>query len=97
MASPSDHATPSVSPESGRAEFAAAVDLGSNSFHMIVGRLEDGQLQIVDKLRERVRFASGLDKDRNITPEAMERALACLERLGQRVHGRWQRNAVGCG
>lgn len=72
---------------SDRAELAAAVDLGSNSFHMIVGRLEAGQLHVVDKLREGVRFASGLDVDGNITHEAMDRALACLERLGQRLHG----------
>lgn len=66
-------------------EFAAAVDLGSNSFHMVVGRLEAGQLNIVDRLRERVRFASGLDQNNNISPEAQERALDCLKRFGQRV------------
>ena len=53
----------------------------------MVGRLEGGALQIVDKLRERVRFASGLDASGNITDEAMQRALGCLERFGQRVHG----------
>lgn len=74
-------------PTSEQARLAAAVDLGSNSFHMIVGRLEGGQLRIVDKLRERVRFASGLTETGNITDEAMDRALACLERLGQRIHG----------
>jgi exopolyphosphatase/guanosine-5'-triphosphate,3'-diphosphate pyrophosphatase len=70
-----------------RPVIAAAVDLGSNSFHMIVGRLHDGRLQIVDKLRERVRFASGLDEHGHLAPDAEERALACLERFGQRVHG----------
>ncbi len=69
------------------AEMAAAVDLGSNSFHMVVGRLEQGQLQIVDRLREGVRFAAGLDDSDTITPDAMDRALSCLERFGQRVHG----------
>ncbi len=87
MDKPNSEAPDAPSVGSNRAEFAAAVDLGSNSFHMIVGRLEDGQLQVVDKLRERVRFASGLDADGHITPEAMDRALSCLERLGQRVHG----------
>ena len=66
-------------------EFAAAVDLGSNSFHMIVGRLAAGQLHVVDKLRERVRFASGLDEKHVLSEEAMVRALDCLKRLGQRV------------
>jgi exopolyphosphatase/guanosine-5'-triphosphate,3'-diphosphate pyrophosphatase len=63
----------------------AAVDLGSNSFHMVVARLDDAGLHVVDRLRERVRLASGLDADRNLTAEAMERALACLHRFGQRV------------
>jgi exopolyphosphatase/guanosine-5'-triphosphate,3'-diphosphate pyrophosphatase len=69
------------------AELAAALDLGSNSFHMIVARLERGQLHVVDKLRERVRLASGLDASGNITAEAYDRAVSCLERLGQRVKG----------
>ncbi|MCA9618059.1 MAG: exopolyphosphatase [Myxococcales bacterium] len=68
-------------------EVAAAIDLGSNSFHMIVGRIDEGRLTIVDKLREPVRFASGLDADGNITPEAAERAIACLQRFGQRLDG----------
>lgn len=74
-------------PTPGPAELAAAVDLGSNSFHMIVGRLAEGELHIVDKLRERVRFAAGLDDDRNITPAAMDRGIACLQRFGQRLSG----------
>jgi exopolyphosphatase / guanosine-5'-triphosphate,3'-diphosphate pyrophosphatase len=90
MAAPSSSPPPSSeapSSHAAQAEFAAAIDLGSNSFHMIVGRLENGQLHIVDRLRERVRFAAGLDENRNITLEARERALACLERFGQRVSG----------
>lgn len=63
----------------------AAIDLGSNSFHMIVARLERGALSIVDKMRERVRLGSGLDARNRITPEAQARALACLERFGERV------------
>lgn len=96
MAAPDSSDAPSSTPSSAAAsgatpssvaEFAAAIDLGSNSFHMVVGRLENGQLHIVDRLRERVRFASGLDENRNITPEARARALACLEKFGQRVAG----------
>lgn len=63
----------------------AGVDLGSNSFHMIVARVDGAQLHVVDRIRERVRLAQGLDANRNLTPEAMERAFACLERFGQRV------------
>ncbi len=71
--------------EEAHVEFAAALDLGSNSFHMIIGRLHGGQLHVIDKLRERVRFAAGLDDQLLITDEAMERALSCLERFGQRI------------
>ncbi|MEX0952050.1 MAG: exopolyphosphatase [Gammaproteobacteria bacterium] len=65
--------------------FFAAVDLGSNSFHMVVAKYTDGQVQIVDRLKEMVRLADGLDADRNITEAAMERAIQCLERFGQRI------------
>ena len=65
----------------------AAVDLGSNSFHMIVGRVDAGQVQIVDRLREPVRLAAGLDAGKRLTPQAEQRALDCLSRFGQRLRG----------
>ncbi|MFQ5645252.1 MAG: exopolyphosphatase, partial [Thiogranum sp.] len=64
----------------------AAIDLGSNSFHMIVGRLQNGQLQLIDRLREPVRLAAGLDDEQQLHPAVAERALGCLRRFGQRVH-----------
>ncbi len=63
----------------------AAVDLGSNSFHMIIARLRDGHFQVVDRLREMVQLRAGLDKDHYLSLEAQERALACLERFGERI------------
>ena len=66
-------------------QIVAGVDLGSNSFHMIVARVDDGQLRIVDRMRERVRLAMGLDAAHRLNDEATERALACLTRFGQRV------------
>ena len=63
----------------------AAVDLGSNSFHMVVARIEDGHIHILDKLREMVRLGAGLDKKDRLSEEARIRALACLERFGERV------------
>ena len=63
----------------------AAVDLGSNSFHMIICSLKDGKLQIIDRLKEMVRLAAGLDHNRNLDLATQERALACLERFGQRI------------
>jgi exopolyphosphatase/guanosine-5'-triphosphate,3'-diphosphate pyrophosphatase len=64
----------------------AAVDLGSNSFHMVVARYSHGQLIILDRLREMVRLGAGLDEQGRLTREAIEAALACLERFGQRLH-----------
>jgi exopolyphosphatase / guanosine-5'-triphosphate,3'-diphosphate pyrophosphatase len=63
----------------------AAVDLGSNSFHMIVARPEAGKITVLDRLRETVGLASGLDEKRRLTPEARTRAIECLQRFGQRV------------
>ena len=63
----------------------AAVDLGSNSFHMIIARLRDGHFQVLDRLREMVQLRAGLDKDFYLSLEAQERALACLERFGERI------------
>jgi exopolyphosphatase/guanosine-5'-triphosphate,3'-diphosphate pyrophosphatase len=64
----------------------AAVDLGSNSFHMVVARYTHGQVVLVDRLRETVRLAAGLDEQDRLSREATSRALQCLERFGQRLH-----------
>jgi len=63
----------------------AAIDLGSNSFHMIVGRLQNDQLQIIDRLREPVRLAEGLTRQHTLEPHVAQRALDCLQRFGQRL------------
>ena len=76
-------------PESARPtpETVAAVDLGSNSFHMIVARISGGDLQVVDRIKEMVRLGEGLTTNKYLRPEVSERALACLERFGQRLQG----------
>lgn len=66
-------------------ELLAAVDLGSNSFHMVVARYEHGELRVIDRLRDSVRLAAGLKADGDLSPERRERALACLARFGQRL------------
>lgn len=66
-------------------ESYAALDLGSNSFHLIVAQYADERLQVVDKLKESVRIAAGLDDTGRLSDEVMERALLCLERFGQRL------------
>ena len=68
-----------------RPEVLAAVDLGSNSFHMVVARYSHGQLVIIDRLREMVRLASGVEENGRIDPAVAERAIACLQRFGQRL------------
>ena len=65
----------------------AAVDLGSNSFHMIVARIANGDLQVIDRLKEMVRLGEGLTADKCLRPDVSKRALACLERFGQRLRG----------
>ncbi|MDH3614740.1 MAG: Ppx/GppA family phosphatase [Gammaproteobacteria bacterium] len=66
-------------------EVIAAVDLGSNSFHMIVGELRHGQLIIIDRIRETVRLAEGLSATGDLSAEARARAIDCLSRFGERL------------
>lgn len=66
-------------------DMLAAIDLGSNSYHMVVARYTLGQLRVVDRLRETVRMAEGLDGRGGLLPEVRQRALACLSRFGQRI------------
>lgn len=63
----------------------AAVDLGSNSFHMIICTLKDGKLQVIDRLKEMVRLAGGMDDQKNLSIEVQQKAIACLERFGERI------------
>lgn len=65
----------------------AAIDLGSNSFHMVVARLVDGRPIVVDKLRDRVQLAAGLRSSGKLSGDTADRALACLEVFGQRIAG----------
>ncbi|MEY3639326.1 MAG: hypothetical protein RIR68_2459, partial [Pseudomonadota bacterium] len=65
----------------------AAIDLGSNSFRLEIGRYDHGQIQRVAYLKETVRQGNGLDADRNLTPEAMQRGWDCLARFAERLSG----------
>jgi exopolyphosphatase/guanosine-5'-triphosphate,3'-diphosphate pyrophosphatase len=69
------------------AETVAAVDLGSNSFHMIAGKLDNKQLVIIDRLRDAVRLGGGLLPDKTLSQDAWNRALESLSRMGQRLRG----------
>ncbi|WP_421197660.1 exopolyphosphatase [Aeromonas enteropelogenes] len=63
----------------------AAVDLGSNSFHMVIAHLSEGRFRIVDRIKERVRLAEGMDEQKRMSPEAMARGLACLALFAERL------------
>jgi exopolyphosphatase/guanosine-5'-triphosphate,3'-diphosphate pyrophosphatase len=65
----------------------AAVDLGSNSFHCQVARVVGDQIYPLDSLREPVRLGAGLDAEKLLDAPAQERALACLQRFGERLRG----------
>lgn len=70
---------------SNRNQQLAALDLGSNSFHLIVAQESQGRIQILDKHKEMVRLAEGLGPNNELDPIVAQRALDCLERLGQRL------------
>ena len=65
----------------------AAIDLGSNSFRLEIGRLDHGHVQRVEYLKETVRQGNGLDSERNLSPEAMQRGWDCLARFSERLGG----------
>lgn len=65
----------------------AALDLGSNSFRLEIGRLEHGQIRRTEYLKEIVRQGNGLDQERNLTTEAMQRGWDCLARFAERLAG----------
>jgi exopolyphosphatase / guanosine-5'-triphosphate,3'-diphosphate pyrophosphatase len=65
----------------------AAIDLGSNSFRLEIGKVDHGHILRSEYLKETVRQGNGLDENRCLTPDAMERGWACLARFGERLAG----------
>ena len=66
-------------------DLLASVDLGSNSFHLLVARCEQGELRPIDHLRENIRLAAGLQPDGRLDVAHRDAALQCLARFGQRL------------
>jgi exopolyphosphatase/guanosine-5'-triphosphate,3'-diphosphate pyrophosphatase len=64
-----------------------AVDLGSNSFHLVIARVAGDQLYPLDSLKETVRLGSGLTPDKNLDSLAQDRAIAALKRFSERLAG----------
>ncbi|MBU6468541.1 MAG: exopolyphosphatase [Betaproteobacteria bacterium] len=65
----------------------AAIDLGSNSFRLEVARVINGQLYTLDALKETIRLAAGLKKDKTLDQTSQQRALNCLQRFSERIRG----------
>lgn len=68
-------------------QLLAAIDLGSNSFRLEIGRLDHDQIQRVEYLKETVRLGSGLDEDRILSQTSMEKGWSCLARFSERLQG----------
>lgn len=66
-------------------QLLAAIDLGSNSFHMVVAQLDQGELRPIDLLSDKVQLAAGINDKRYLTDEAKQRGLDCLSRFAQRI------------
>ncbi|MCP4057791.1 MAG: exopolyphosphatase, partial [Pseudoalteromonas sp.] len=64
----------------------AAVDLGSNSFHLVVAREVNGTLQILHKEKQRVYLADGLDDKFRLSQAAIDRALVVLKQFAKTLH-----------
>ena len=65
----------------------AAVDLGSNTFRLQVGRVVDDQIYPGDSIKDTVRIASGLTASKQLDEAAQTRALTALARFGERLRG----------
>jgi exopolyphosphatase/guanosine-5'-triphosphate,3'-diphosphate pyrophosphatase len=70
-----------------RHETLAAVDLGSNSFHLEIGRVVDGQIYPLDAVREVVRLGGGLTAEKRIDRATQAAALEALAKFGERLRG----------
>ena len=68
-------------------QMLASVDLGSNSFRLQICQNNNGQLQVVDSIKEMVRFAAGLDDKKYLDEASRQRALSCLSKFGERLRG----------
>ena len=68
-------------------ELIAAVDLGSNSFHMVVAREFHGEFRTLERRGQKVQLAAGLDDQFQLSEEAQQRGLECLREFAQRLQG----------
>lgn len=79
--------TPSIQAANSDSDMLAAIDLGSNSFHLIVARITHDEIRTLERLGDKVQLAAGLDANHNLTEEAQTRALDCLSRFAPFLQG----------
>ena len=65
----------------------AVLDMGSNSFHLVVARVEHGEIRTLQTFREGVRLGKGLKEHGRLGKAAQQRGLTCLKQFGQRLEG----------
>ncbi|GAA4349069.1 phosphatase [Kangiella taiwanensis] len=63
----------------------AAIDLGSNSFHLAVAEFDGHTLRVISRLKEKVQLAAGLDQNDILSDEAIQRGLNCLQLFAERI------------
>jgi exopolyphosphatase/guanosine-5'-triphosphate,3'-diphosphate pyrophosphatase len=76
---------PAPVPQSQPEQLYAAVDLGSNSFHMVVVRVSAGSVHIIGKVKQKVRLAAGLDDNMLLDEASLKRGWECLETFSERL------------
>ena len=59
----------------------ACIDLGSNSFHLLIGEWQGGAIKIVERLSDKIQLGENISETGCISPEAFERGIACLHRF----------------
>ena len=72
---------------SSKSPLYAAIDLGSNSFHMLVVREVEDAIRTIAKVKRKVRLADGLDDELNLSHDAMVRGWQCLSLFAEQLQG----------
>lgn len=71
--------------DTGANPYFAAIDLGSNSFHLLVVTINDGVIEKIDRVKEMVQIAKGLNTSNELSQAAQDRALHCLRCFQERI------------
>ncbi|MDN4502110.1 guanosine-5'-triphosphate,3'-diphosphate pyrophosphatase [Alteromonadaceae bacterium BrNp21-10] len=68
-----------------QSQLYAAIDLGSNSFHMVIVSVSAGSVQIIGKVKQKIRLAAGLDENMILDDASMRRGWRCLSAFAERI------------